>query len=253
MVAAIAVDALGAENVWCVMMPSRYTSQESLADAKQCAEALGVRYEKIVISPAVAAFDRMLAETFTNTSPDTTEENIQSRIRGMTLMALSNKFGHMVTTTGNKSEMAVGYATLYGDMCGGYNPLKDIYKTEVFELARWRNSNVPKNAEGPSGIVIPENIITKPPSAELREDQKDEDSLPPYHILDDILYGLIEREESVETIVERGHLEETVRRIDSLVRINEYKRRQAPPGVKIGIRNFGRGRRYPLVNRYRDA
>ncbi|WP_018996254.1 NAD+ synthase [Hirschia maritima] len=252
-VAAIAVDALGADNVWCVMMPSRYTSQESLQDAKQCAEALGVKYEKIIISPAVSAFDKMLASSFAETTPDTTEENIQSRIRGLTLMALSNKFGHMVTTTGNKSEMAVGYATLYGDMCGGYNPLKDIYKTEVFELARWRNANVPKNAEGPSGIVIPENIITKPPSAELREDQKDEDSLPPYHILDDILYGLIEREESIETIVERGHFEDTVRRIDSLVRINEYKRRQAPPGVKIGDKNFGRGRRYPLVNRYRDA
>ncbi len=253
MVAAIAVDALGSENVWCVMMPSRYTSRESLLDAQQCAEALGVKYDNIQISSAVNAYDEMLSEAFSGTTPDTTEENIQSRVRGVTLMALSNKFGHMVTTTGNKSEMAVGYATLYGDMCGGYNPLKDIYKTEVFELARWRNANVPKNAHGPSGIVIPENIISKPPSAELREDQKDEDSLPPYHILDDILYGLIEREESIEEIVSRGHFEDVVRRIDSLVRINEYKRRQAPPGVKIGDKNFGRGRRYPLVNRYRDV
>lgn len=252
-VAAIAVDALGADNVWCVMMPSRYTSRESLLDAKACAEALGVKYDNISIAPAVSAYQEMLAEPFANTTPDTTEENIQSRVRGVTLMALSNKFGHMVTTTGNKSEMAVGYATLYGDMCGGYNPLKDIYKTEVFELARWRNFNVPKNAHGPSGEVIPYNIITKPPSAELREDQKDEDSLPPYHILDDILYGLIEREESIGTIVARGHFEDTVRRIDSLVRINEYKRRQAPPGVKIGNCNFGKGRRYPLVNRYKDA
>lgn len=252
MVAAIAVDALGPENVWCVMMPSRYTSRESLVDAEQCAQALGVKYDNIQISPAVTAYDEMLAEAFASTTPDTTEENIQSRVRGVTLMALSNKFGHMVTTTGNKSEMAVGYATLYGDMCGGYNPLKDLYKTEVFELARWRNKHLPKGALGPDGEVMPENIISKPPSAELREDQKDEDSLPPYHILDDILYGLIEREESVATIVERGHLEETVRRIESLVRINEYKRRQAPPGVKIGNKNFGKGRRYPLVNRYRD-
>ncbi len=252
MVAAIAVDALGPENVWCVMMPSRYTSRESLIDAEACANALGVKYENIFITPAVSAFDLMLAESFAGSTPDTTEENLQSRIRGVTLMALSNKFGHMVTTTGNKSEMAVGYATLYGDMCGGYNPLKDLYKTEVFELARWRNANVPKLALGPSGEVIPENIISKPPSAELREDQKDEDSLPPYHILDDILYGLIECEESIEALVARGHELETVRRIDSLVRINEYKRRQAPPGVKIGNKNFGRGRRYPLVNRYKD-
>ena len=251
--AAMAVDALGPEQVWCVMMPSRYTSTESLEDAKACAEAMGVRYDTINIAPGVNAFDRMLGDAFAGRQPDTTEENIQSRLRGMTLMALSNKFGHMVLTTGNKSEMAVGYATLYGDMCGGYNALKDFYKTEVFELARWRNRFVPQGGLGPHGEIIPERIISKPPSAELREDQKDEDSLPAYEVLDDILRGLVDQEADVETLIAKGHDENTVRRIEHLLYIAEYKRRQAPPGVKVGSRNFGRDRRYPITNRFRDS
>ena len=252
-VAAMAVDALGPDKVWCVMMPSRYTSQASLEDAKACAQALGVRYDILPISQGVQAFDAMLGDPFEGLDHDTTEENIQSRIRGVMLMALSNKFGHMVTTTGNKSEMAVGYATLYGDMCGGYNPLKDIYKTDVFKLATWRNEATPGGCLGPVGEVIPKNIISKPPSAELREDQKDEDSLPPYPVLDDILTGFIEGEESLEAIIERGHHCDVVVRIEKLLHNNEYKRRQAPPGVKIGMRNFGRGRRYPLTNRFREG
>ncbi|WP_018147129.1 NAD+ synthase [Henriciella marina] len=250
--AAIAVDALGPDRVWCVMMPSKYTSSNSLEDAKRCAEALGVRYDIINIAPGVGAMDEMLGELFSGKESDTTEENIQSRLRGLTLMALSNKFGHMVVTTGNKSEMAVGYATLYGDMCGGYNALKDFYKTEVFELSRWRNVNLPEGALGPSGEVIPERIITKPPSAELREDQKDEDSLPSYDDLDDILRGLVDDEADIDDILARGHDEATVRRIEHLLYIAEYKRRQAPPGVKVGGKNFGRDRRYPITNRFRD-
>ena len=250
--AAIAVDALGPEHVWCVMMPSKYTSSGSLEDAKACAKALGVRYDIVTIAPGVQAMDDMLGDLFAGTDPDVTEENIQSRLRAVTLMALSNKFGHMVVTTGNKSEMAVGYATLYGDMCGGYNALKDFYKTEVFALSEWRNQNHPKDALGPVGEVIPERIITKPPSAELREDQKDEDSLPAYNILDDILRGLVDEEEDIRDIVARGHDEATVRRIEHLLYIAEYKRRQAPPGVKVGGKNFGRDRRYPITNRFRD-
>ena len=183
---------------------------------------------------------------------DVTAENIQSRLRAVTLMALSNKFGHMVVTTGNKSEMAVGYATLYGDMCGGYNALKDFYKTEVFELTKWRNANVPPGALVAHGDVVPERIITKPPSAELRPDQKDEDSLPPYPVLDDILRGLVDLEEDVDDILARGHDAATVRRIEHLVYLAEYKRRQAPPGVKVGGKNFGRDRIYPITNRFRD-
>ncbi len=250
--AAIAVDALGPERVWCVMLPSKYTSSDSLEDAKACAEALGARYDTINIRPGVDALDEMLAGQFADTKPDTTEENIQSRLRAVTLMALSNKFGHMVVTTGNKSEMAVGYATLYGDMCGGYNALKDFWKTEVFDLARWRNTTVPKGALGPGGEVIPMRIITKPPSAELREDQKDQDSLPPYDVLDDILRGLVEGEEDVDEILARGHDAGTVRRIEHLLYVAEYKRRQAPPGAKVGGKNFGRDRRYPITNRFRD-
>ncbi|MEO1552560.1 MAG: NAD+ synthase [Pseudomonadota bacterium] len=250
--AAMAVDALGADRVWCVMMPSKYTSSDSLDDAKACAEALGVRYDSINIAPGVGALDEMLGEAFAETQPDTTEENIQSRLRGLTLMALSNKFGHMVVTTGNKSEMAVGYATLYGDMCGGYNALKDFYKTEVFALSNWRNTVVPLGALGPDGEVIPERIITKPPSAELREDQRDDDSLPPYDVLDDILRGLVDAEEDVDDILARGHDAATVRRIEHLLYVAEYKRRQAPPGVKVGSKNFGRDRRYPITNRFRD-
>lgn len=249
--AAIAVDALGSDRVWCVMMPSEYTSSDSLEDAKLCAEQLGVRYDVIAIRPARDAFADMLEPLFDGLEPDTTEENIQSRIRGLTLMALSNKFGPMLVTTGNKSEMAVGYATIYGDMSGGYNPIKDIYKTEVFALCNWRNAHNPDDMLGDEQ-PIPERIITKPPSAELREDQKDSDSLPDYPVLDDILMGLIEQELPVEAIVARGHAQEDVMRIQRLLYIAEYKRRQAPPGVKIGSKNFGRDRRYPITNRYRD-
>ncbi|MGE6699559.1 NAD+ synthase [Hyphomonas sp. NPDC076900] len=250
--AAIAADALGPDKVWCVMMPSKYTSEHSLEDARACARALGCRYDTINIHPGVEALDEMLGDAFAGKTPDITEENIQSRLRAVTLMALSNKFGHMVVTTGNKSEMAVGYATLYGDMCGGYNALKDFYKTEVFELSKWRNTMVPRDGLAPGGEVIPERIITKPPSAELREDQKDEDSLPPYPVLDDILRGLVDLEEDVDDILARGHDPATVRRIEHLLYIAEYKRRQAPPGVKVGGKNFGRDRRYPITNRFRD-
>ncbi|KAF0092809.1 MAG: NAD synthetase, partial [Hyphomonadaceae bacterium] len=249
---AMAVDALGAERVICVMMPSKFTGSESLTDAKNCAEALGVRYEIISIEGAVAAFESVLAPQFAGRARDTTEENIQSRARAVILMALSNKLGHMVLTTGNKSEMAVGYATLYGDMCGGYNCLKDFYKTDVFALTKWRNENKPRIGLGPSGVVVPQNIITKPPSAELRENQKDQDSLPPYDALDDMLYALVELEEEIEDVIARGHAPETVRRIQHLLYLAEYKRRQAPPGVKIGPKNFGRDRRYPITNRYLD-
>jgi NAD+ synthase len=250
--AAIAADALGPDKVWCVMMPSKYTSSHSLEDAKACAEALGCKYDIISIKPGVDAMDAMLSDAFKDTKPGITEENIQSRLRGVTLMALSNKYGHMVVTTGNKSEMAVGYATLYGDMCGGYNALKDFYKTEVFELTAWRNANLPKNAKGRPGEVIPDRILTKPPSAELRDNQKDEDSLPPYPVLDDILRGLVDNEEDVDEILARGHDAATVRRIEHLLYVAEYKRRQSAPGVKAGGKNFGRDRRYPITNRFRD-
>ncbi len=250
---AIAVDALGPSRVHCVMMPSRYTSQDSLDDAAACAKLLGVPYDIINIRPAVDAFSAMLSDVFKGTEPDTTEENIQSRTRGLILMALSNKFGNMVLATGNKSEMSVGYATLYGDMCGGYNVLKDIYKTQVFELARWRNTHRPKGAQGPGGRLIPEHIITKPPTAELKADQKDEDTLPPYDILDDILISLVDREMSVEEIVARGHDPQTVKHIEHMLYIAEYKRHQAAPGVKVSIKNFGRDRRYPITNGFRDA
>jgi len=251
--ATIAVDALGPERVWCVMLPSRFTSQESLEDAEQCARLLGCRHEVIPIQPAVAGFDAMLADDFADTLVDITEENIQSRIRGVTLMALSNKFGPMLLTTGNKSEMSVGYATIYGDMAGGYNPLKDAYKSTVFAISRWRNEHRPSIALGPEGRVIPERILTKPPSAELRPDQKDEDSLPPYDVLDGILLGLVEHEKSVDQLVSEGFDRETVVRIEHLLNVAEYKRRQAPPGVKLGTRNFGRDRRYPITNAFRTA
>ncbi len=251
--AAIAVDALGADRVWCVMLPSRFTSQESLDDAEACAKALGCRYTTIPIQPAVAGFDEMLEDSFADAEVDITEENLQSRIRGVTLMALSNKFGPMLMTTGNKSEMSVGYATIYGDMAGGYNPLKDAYKTTVFEIARWRNEHTPRIGHGPDGLVIPQNIIDKPPSAELRPDQKDEDSLPPYDVLDGILLGLVEHEKSVEQVVAEGYDRDTVVRIERLLHIAEYKRRQAPPGVKLGTRNFGRDRRYPITHAFRSA
>jgi NAD+ synthase len=251
-VAAIAADALGPDRVWCVMMPSRYTAGESLGDAQDCAERIGCRYDVIAIKPAFEAFGEMLAPLFEDLPFDTTEENMQSRTRALTLMAISNKFGPMVVTTGNKSEMAVGYATLYGDMCGGYNPVKDIYKTELFKLCRWRNHNKPEDLLG-GDYPIPDNIITKPPSAELRDDQKDSDSLPEYDVLDDILRGLIEQELPLEDIIARGHDPKVVKRIQHLLYIAEYKRRQAPPGVKIGSKNFGRDRRYPITNKYRDV
>ncbi|HEY9343866.1 MAG TPA: NAD+ synthase, partial [Inquilinus sp.] len=246
--AAVAVDALGADRVHCVMLPSPYTSQDSLDDAAECAQALGVRLDSISIEPAMRAFDTMLAPLFEGTTPDITEENIQSRARGVTLMALSNKFGKMVLTTGNKSEMSVGYATLYGDMCGGYSVLKDVYKTTVYELSRWRNQVHPEGAMGPAGRVIPERIITKAPTAELKPNQTDQDSLPPYDALDDILNCLVEEEKSVDEIVARGHDRATVARVWRLLDRAEYKRRQAPPGVKLTRRNFGRDRRYPITN-----
>ncbi|HEX4270641.1 MAG TPA: NAD+ synthase, partial [Rhizomicrobium sp.] len=251
--AAVAVDALGADRVRCVMLPSRYTSRESLEDADACARLLGVGYETVEIERAVTAMGETLAAPFAGTNSGIAEENIQSRLRGVILMAISNKFGPMVLTTGNKSEMSVGYATLYGDMCGGYNVLKDIYKTEVFRLSHWRNANSPLGALGPQGIVIPERIITKPPTAELRANQTDQDSLPPYDILDGILECLVEHELSFEQTVAKGYDPATVKRIEHLLYVSEYKRRQAPPGVKISSRNFGRDRRYPITNAFRDA
>lgn len=251
--AAMAVDALGSERVRCVMMPYRFTSQESLDDAKRCAEALGVRYEVVPIAEPVEGFEHALAELFAGTDRGITEENLQSRVRGTLLMSISNKFGPMVVTTGNKSEMSCGYATLYGDMNGGYNPIKDLYKTEVFRLSALRNRWKPAGALGPDGEVIPQNIIVKPPSAELRENQKDQDSLPPYDILDDILACLIEHEMRLADIVARGHELETVKKVERLLYLAEYKRRQAAPGVKVTRKNFGRDRRYPIVNRFRDA
>ena len=249
--AAVAVDALGAERVRCVMMPSPYTSVESLEDAAEAAKLMGVQLDDVGIQPAMQAFEGMLEPIFGDAAADVTEENIQARSRGLILMGISNKLGYMLLTTGNKSEMSVGYATLYGDMCGGYSVLKDVYKTTVFDLCRWRNQSRPANLLGPAGRVIPERIITKPPSAELRPDQKDEDSLPPYDKLDDILRCLIEGEMSVEEIVARGHEPETVQRVWNLLDLAEYKRRQAPPGVKITHRAFGRERRYPITNSFR--
>jgi NAD+ synthase len=246
--AAIAVDALGAERVRAVMLPSPYTSQHSLDDAAACADLLGIRYDIIAITPAMQAFEAALAPAFSQTQPDITEENIQSRARGMILMALSNKFGHMVLTTGNKSEMSVGYATLYGDMCGGYSVLKDVYKTDVFALSTWRNEHRPTGGQGPAGAVMPQRVITKPPSAELKHDQTDQDSLPPYDMLDAILSGLVEGEKSVNDLVSLGFDRATVVRVWKMLDRAEYKRRQAPPGVKISARAFGRDRRYPVTN-----
>ena len=251
--AAIAADALGPERVWSVMLPSRFTSQLSLDLATECARMIGCRYDTIPIGPAVDAFDTMLAGSFADAEYDITEENVQSRIRCVTLMALSNKFGPMLLTTGNKSEMSVGYATIYGDMAGGYNPLKDAYKMTVFAISEWRNSHRPKIGLGPDGPVMPGAIITRPPSAELRPDQKDEDSLPPYPVLDKILLGLVEHEKSVDQMVAEGLDRDVVVRIERLLYVAEYKRRQAPPGVKLGTRNFGRDRRYPITNAFRSA
>jgi NAD+ synthase len=250
--AAVAVDALGADRVHCVMMPSRYTSRESLDDAAECARLLGVRLDTVGIEPAVEAYGAMLGDLFAGTAPNEAEENIQARIRGVILMALSNKFGRMVLSTGNKSEMSVGYATLYGDMCGGYSVLKDIYKTTVYALADWRNESRPEGLKGPAGRVIPENIIARPPTAELKADQRDQDSLPPYDVLDDILEGLVEQELTFAQICARGHDRALVERVWTMLLRAEYKRRQAPPGVKITSRAFGRDRRYPITNRFRS-
>jgi NAD+ synthase len=248
--AAVAVDALGADKVHCVMMPSPYTSSHSLEDAEACAQMLGVRYDTIPIKAGMEAFDTMLGPIFGDLPPDTTEENIQSRLRGVTLMALSNKFGHMLLTTGNKSEMSVGYSTLYGDMCGGYSVLKDVYKTSVYDMARWRNGHRPAGALGPEGAVMPERIITKAPSAELKPDQTDQDSLPAYEVLDDILRCLIEHDLGLPQILERGHDKQTVSRVWRMLDMAEYKRRQAPPGVKLTSRAFGKDRRYPITNAF---
>jgi NAD+ synthase len=250
--AALAVDALGEERLRAVMMPYRYTSKDSLADAEACARALGCRYDIVPIFEPVEGFSHALTQLFEGTKEGITEENLQSRARGTILMAISNKFGSMVVTTGNKSEMSVGYATLYGDMNGGFNPIKDLYKMQVYALSAWRNTTVPPGALGPSGEVIPQNIIDKAPSAELRPDQTDQDSLPPYPVLDDILECLVENEMGVDAIVSRGHDRETVHRVEHMLYIAEYKRRQAAPGVKITKKNFGRDRRYPITNRFRD-
>ena len=249
--AAIAVDALGPDRVHGVMLPSRYTSDNSSSDAMMTAQLLGIRLDEIAVEPAVRAFEAMLEPPFAGRPPDITEENLQSRVRGVTLMALSNKLGAMVLTTGNKSEMSVGYATLYGDMAGGFNVLKDVYKTEVFALARWRNANALAGGFGPDGPAVPEGSITKAPSAELRPDQKDEDSLPPYEVLDPILEGLIEADRSPDDLVARGFDRATVVRVANLLDLAEYKRRQAAPGVKITLKAFGRDRRYPITNAFR--
>jgi NAD+ synthase len=252
--AAVAVDALGADKVRCVMLPSKYTSDDSLEDAAECARLLGVRHDVIPIVAGVGAMDEMLSQAFAGTEPGLAEENIQSRLRMVTLMALSNRFGHMLLTTGNKSEMSVGYATLYGDMAGGYSVLKDAYKTTCFALSRWRNANRPKGGLGPDGPVMPQRVIDKPPTAELKPGQKDEDSLPPYHLLDRILEALVEREMSVsETVARTGADPAVVADIEKKLLRAEYKRRQAPPGVKLGSRNFGRDRRYPITNAFHTS
>jgi len=246
--AAVAVDAIGSDKVHCVMMPSPYTSKESIEDAAEQANLLGITFDTISIVNAMNAFDTMLQPVFGNTEEDTTEENIQARTRGLIVMAISNKLGYMPLTTGNKSEMSVGYATLYGDMCGGFSVLKDVYKTTVFAISKWRNKNFINGFMGPQGMAIPSRVINKKPSAELRPDQFDEDSLPPYDILDGILISLIERESAVDDVVANGYDPDMVKRVWNMLDGAEYKRRQAPPGVKISSRAFGRDRRYPITN-----
>lgn len=252
LVAAIAVDALGADNVRCVMLPSEYTSSHSLEDAEACAKALGCRYDYVPIKGPRDAVTETLAPLFEGREPDLTEENIQSRLRGLLLMGLSNKFGEMLLTTGNKSEVAVGYATIYGDMAGGYNPIKDLYKTRVFETCRWRNANHRPWMMGPEGEVIPQRIITKPPSAELREDQKDSDSLPDYPVLDAILTILVDDDGSIADCVAAGYSREDAKKVEHLLYISEYKRFQSAPGARLTKRAFWLDRRYPIVNRWRD-
>jgi NAD+ synthase len=250
--AAMATDALGRDRVRCLMLPFRYTSQQSLDDAATIARALGVRYDIVPIESAVHGLEAALNGVFASSPRDVTEENLQARARGTILMAVSNKFSLMVVTTGNKSEMSVGYATLYGDMNGGFNPIKDLYKTEVYRLARLRNLWKPADAKGPAGEVIVENVLTRAPSAELRENQTDQDTLPPYEVLDQILERLVEREESTASIIAAGFDSEIVRKIERMLYLAEYKRRQAAPGVKVTLKNFGRDRRYPIVNRFHD-
>ena len=251
-VATIAADALGPENVRCVMLPSAYTSDASLHDAGEVARNLGCRLDTVPIGGAQGAVSDALAGLFAQTEPGVTEENIQSRLRGLMLMAISNKFGEMLLTTGNKSEVAVGYCTIYGDMNGGYNPIKDMYKTRVFETCRWRNENHRPWMKGPPGAVIPERVITKPPSAELRPDQTDQDSLPPYEVLDAILEGLVEKEQSVADLVAMGFDRATVKKVEHLLYISEYKRFQSAPGTRLTQKAFWLDRRYPIVNRWRD-
>jgi NAD+ synthase len=251
--AVMAVDALGAERVRCVMLPYRFTSQDSLTDAGAIAKALGVHYDIVPIASAVEGLEKSLAPLMAGLKRDVTEENLQARARGVILMAISNKFGLMVMTTGNKSEMSAGYATLYGDMNGGFNPVKDLYKTEVYRLSGLRNRWKPEGALGPSGRVIPDNVITRAPTAELRENQTDQDSLPPYDVLDRILERLVEREQPIAEIVAAGFDRELVQRIERMLYIAEYKRRQACPGVKVTLKNFGRDRRYPITNKFRDS
>mgnify|MGYP006172729501 CR=1 FL=1 len=251
-VAAMAVDALGPGRVHCVMLPYHYTASESLEDARACAVALGCRYDVVPIEAPVAGFNAALEPLFAGLDPDVTEENIQSRSRGTLLMAVSNKLGSMVLTTGNKSEMSVGYATLYGDMNGGFNPIKDVYKSEVYALARFRNQQRPEGSLGPEGRVIPERIITKVPTAELRDNQTDQDTLPAYDVLDAILEDLVEHELSVAEVAAKGFDRATVERVQQMLYTAEYKRRQAAPGVKITRKNFGRDRRYPITNGFRD-
>ena len=253
LVAAIAADAIGAGNVRCVMLPSEFTSAHSLEDAAAVARALGCRLDTVAISGAQAAVGQALAVLFAATAPGITEENVQSRLRGLLLMALSNKFGEMLLTTGNKSEMAVGYCTIYGDMNGGYNPLKDLYKTRVFETCRWRNLEHRPWMMGPAGEVVPARVIEKPPSAELRPDQRDDDSLPPYPVLDAILDGLVERELSVAQIVALGFDLAVVKKVEHLLYLSEYKRFQAAPGTRLTKKAFWLDRRYPIVNRWRDG
>ena len=250
--AAIAADALGPERVRAIRLPSKFTSAESQDDAEDCARRLGIALDTLPIAGIVEAAEQTLAPLFAGRVRDLTEENIQARVRGLLLMAVSNKFGGMLLTTGNKSEMSVGYATLYGDMCGGYSVLKDLYKTEVYELAAWRNGCVPAGSMAPHCDVVPTNVLTKAPTAELRPNQKDQDSLPEYSALDAMLDGLVERERSVDEVAAEGHPREVVIRTQNMLFTAEYKRRQAPPGVKISTRNFGRDRRYPITNRFRE-
>ena len=250
--AAVAVDALGKDKVNAYMLPSVYTSKNSLDDAKDCAKRLEIHLDSIPISNTFLSLEDSLEELFKGLPTDITEENLQSRIRGTILMAISNKIGKMLITTGNKSEVSVGYSTLYGDMNGGFNPIKDIYKTELYALANWRNLNVPKNVLLTKKNIIPETIISKEPTAELRDNQKDSDSLPSYDQLDQILEGLVEYELSTNELEKKGFSRDEIKKVENLLYVSEYKRRQSAPGVKISLRNFGRDRRYPITNKYRD-